>query len=465
MDFSSNDLEGIRSCIIEAFLKTHSDTAVNLWFGDIKLISIDEREAVFVSPTDVKKNIIMKKFSKELEDCLENILGFRVEVVVYSSEHGEVDLSAGNIENFKKIEHGETVYSKDGSKIDIPGDYRSEYTFENFIVGSSNKFAFAMATAIAVKDYDHPEKKNTYNPLFIYGPSGVGKTHLLYAITNSISHSYPDKKITYVKGEEFTNQLIDSLQKKTNIQFREKYRKSDVLLIDDIQFVAGRISTQEELFNTFNAIYEDNKQIILTSDRSPNEMKTLEDRLRTRFMSGIICDIQLPDFDLRLAILQQKAKQNNLFLPPDVLRFLAENITTSIRQLEGVIKKLGAIQLLEGGELNIERVKNAVKEFIPIKESDTQKMDNIIFAVSKKFGVTRDDILSSKRNKEVAIARHVCVYIARTTTSLSQAQVGKALNRDRTTVISSENFVKEEMEKDSSFAMEVKEAIREVNGQ
>lgn len=465
MDFNNIDLEGIRSCIINAFSKTHSDTAVNLWFGDLKLISIDDKEAVFVSPTDMKKKIIMNKFSKEIEDCLENILGYRVEAVVYSSEHGEVDLSAGNIENFKKIEDGETVYSKDGSKIDIPGDYRSEYTFENFIVGSSNKFAFAMATAIAARDYDHPEKKNTYNPLFIYGPSGVGKTHLLYAITNSISHSYPDKKITYVKGEEFTNQLIDSLQKKTNMQFREKYRKSDILLIDDIQFVAGRISTQEELFNTFNAIYEDNKQIILTSDRSPNEMKTLEDRLRTRFMSGIICDIQLPDFDLRLAILQQKAKQNNLFLAPDVLKFLAENITTSIRQLEGVIKKLGAIQLLEGGELDIERVKNAIKEFIPLKESDTQKMDNIIFAVSKKFGVTREDILSSKRNKEVAIARHVCVYIARTTTSLSQAQVGKALNRDRTTVISSENFVKEEMEKDSSFAMEVKDAIREVTGQ
>ena len=216
---------------------------------------------------------------------------------------------------------------------------------------------------------------------------------------------------------------------------------------------------------SIHSTHEDNKQIILTSDRSPNEMKTLEDRLRTRFMSGIICDIQLPDFDLRLAILQQKAKQNNLFLAPDVLKFLAENITTSIRQLEGVIKKLGAIQLLEGGELDIERVKNAIKEFIPLKESDTQKMDNIIFAVSKKFGVTREDILSSKRNKEVAIARHVCVYIARTTTSLSQAQVGKALNRDRTTVISSENFVKEEMEKDSSFAMEVKDAIREVTGQ
>lgn len=465
MDFNNIDLEGIRSCIIDAFLKTHSDTAVNLWFGDLKLISIDDREAVFVSPTDLKKEIIMKKFSKELEDCLENILGFRTEVIVYSSEHGEVDLSADNIENFKKIEGGEVIYSKDGSKIDLPGDYKSEYTFENFIVGSSNKLAFAMAMAIANRDYDHPEIRNTYNPLFIYGPSGVGKTHLLYAITNRISKDYPYKKIIYVKGEEFTNQLIDSIQKKTTIQFREKYRTADVLLIDDIQFVAGRISTQEELFNTFNAIYEDNKQIILTSDRSPNEMKTLEDRLRTRFMSGVISDIQLPDFDLRLAILKQKAMQNNLFLSPEVLKFLAENITTSIRQLEGVIKKLGAIQLLEGGDLDLERVKNSVKEFIPIKESDTQKMDNIIFAVSKKFGVSREDILSSKRNKEVAIARHVCVYIARTTTSLSQSQVGKAINRDRTTIISSENFVKEEMERDSSFAMEVKDAMREVNGQ
>ena len=464
MELKEADLNGIRSCVIKTLTKTHSDTAVNLWFGDIKLISLDDKEAVFVSPAEFKKNVIVNRFLPEIADCLADIIGFKPEVTVYSNENGEVDLSAANVEKFKKIERGEVVYDEDGSKVNIPDDYKSEYTFENFVVGSSNKFAFAVATAVA-GSYSSPEKKGMYNPLFIYGPSGVGKTHLLYAITNRISKNYPTKKIVYVKGEEFTNQLINAMQKKSTAQFREKYRTVDVLLIDDIQFAAGKISIQEELFNTFNAVYEENRQIILTSDRPPNEIKTLEDRLLTRFMMGIICDIQLPDYDLRLAILQQKARQNNLILSSDVLRYLAENIASSIRQLEGVIKKLGAIQLLEGGELDIERVKASVKDFIPTKESDTQKMDNIIFAVSKKFNVSKEDILSGKRNKDIAMARHVCVYIARTNTSLSQAQIGKALNRDRTTIISSESVVKEEMEKNMAFAIEVKEIVREVTGQ
>ena len=244
----------------------------------------------------------------------------------------------------------------------MPGDYRSDYTFDNFIVGSSNKFAHAAALAVAEKNLNDPEtlRSNMYNPLFIYGPSGVGKTHLLYAITNKISRKYPDKKIIYVKGEEFTNQLVEAIQHKTTTQFREKYRSVDVLLIDDIQFVAGRISTQEEVFNTFNAVYEEHKQIILTSDRPPNEIKTLEERLRTRFLSGLLADVSLPDFDLRLAILQQKAKQNNIYLDQNTMKYIADNVTSSIRQLEGVIKKLGAITLLEGGELNFERVRDSI---------------------------------------------------------------------------------------------------------
>ena len=262
--------------------------------------------------------------------------------------------------------------------------------------------------------------------------------------------------------------MVDAINRSTtdkmaNARFRDKYRRADVLLIDDIQFVAGRASTQLELFNTFNAIYEDCKQIILTSDRPPNEIKTLEERLQTRFMSGVTVDISLPDFDLRVAILRQKAKQRNLLLTSEILNFLAENVTSSIRQLEGVIKKLGAISLLEGGALDIERVRAAVKDFIITKENDGKKMDEIILAVSKKYDISRDDILSSKRNKEIAMARHVCVYIARTMTTLSQAQIGKALNRDRTTVISSEGVIKEEIERNSDFAMEVRELIRSIS--
>ena len=453
------DLETIWEYVLEIIKANHKDTAIKLWFSDLKMISLSADEAVFTTPTNIKRDIISKQFSDEIGGALFQIVGFKPDVIINSRENGEADLSRENIEIFKKMKKGEDT---EGRVATVPDNYKLEYTFDNFIVGSSNKFAHAAALAVADKDYDTVDTHNLYNPLFIYGPSGVGKTHLLYAITNRISKNFPTKKIIYVKGEEFTNQLIDAIQRKTNIQFRDKYRGADVLLIDDIQFVAGRISTQEELFNTFNAIYEDYKQIILTSDRPPKEIKTLEERLQTRFMSGVMADVSLPDFDLRVAILKQKAKQSNLVLSPDILNYLAENVTSSIRQLEGVIKKLGAISLLEGGEMDIERVKNSVRDFISTRENDGKRMDEIILAVSKKYDISRDDILSSKRNMEIAMARHICVYIARTMTTLSQGQIGKALNRDRTTVISSEKVIKEEMEHNSELAMEIRELIRTI---
>ena len=453
------DLETIWEYVLEILKANHKETAIKIWFSDLKMISLSADEAVFTTPTNIKRDIISKQFSEEIGGALFQIVGFKPDVIINSRENGEADLSRENIEIFKKMKKGEDT---DGRVATVPDNYKLEYTFDNFIVGSSNKFAHAAALAVADKDYDTVDTHNLYNPLFIYGPSGVGKTHLLYAITNRISKNFPSKKIIYVKGEEFTNQLIDAIQKKTNIQFRDKYRGADVLLIDDIQFVAGRISTQEELFNTFNAIYEDYKQIILTSDRPPKEIKTLEERLQTRFMSGVMADVSLPDFDLRVAILKQKAKQSNLVLSPDILNYLAENVTSSIRQLEGVIKKLGAISLLEGGEMDIERVKNSVRDFISTRENDGKRMDEIILAVSKKYDISRDDILSSKRNMEIAMARHICVYIARTMTTLSQGQIGKALNRDRTTVISSEKVIKEEMEHNSELAMEIRELIRTI---
>lgn len=455
------DFQDIMALLREMMLENNSQTAINLWFGDLKLVSLDVNEAVFVSPTDLKKKILIQRFSVEMADRLKDILGFEPAVVIHSSEHGEVDLSHHNLKTFEKIDRGEISREEISKEVVIPENFRPEYTFDNFIVGVSNKMANSAALAVANQNYNLQDTK-LYNPLFIYGPSGVGKTHLLYAIVNRIAKNHPDKKIIYIKGEEFANQLFDAIQKKNPQQFRDKYRNADVLLIDDIHFVAGKTSTQEELFNTFNAIYEANKQIILTSDRPPHEIRTLEDRLRTRFMSGLIVDIQLPDFDLRCAILQQKSTYNSLYISPEVIKFLAENVTSSIRQLEGVIKKLGAIQLLEGGDLTLERVKSSVKEFVPTKDSDSKKMDDIIMAVSKKFGITREDILSTKRNKEIAVPRHIIVYVARSCTNLSQSQIGKSINRDRTTVISSENYVKEEMAKNPTFSLEVNDIIREI---
>ena len=461
MNLNSVDLEGIRAMLIELLLKENSSTAVNLWFGDLKLASLDENEAIFVSPTDLKKKIIQQRFALSIADHLNEILGFEPSVVIYSSENGEVDLSLTQSEIDAVKEKNVNNYPQ---KREMTAEevFRSEYTFENFVVGSSNKFANSAAVAVANQDYNLLTKKD-YNPLFIYGNSGVGKTHLLYAIVNRILNNYPNKKIIYVKGEEFANQLFTAMRTKTTYEFKDKYRSADVLLIDDIHFVAGKESLQEEFFNTFNSIFDANKQMIFTADRPPQEMKSLEDRLRTRFMAGLIVELPLPDYDLRCAILQQKATLNHLNISNDIISYLAENVTTSIRQLEGVVKKLGAIQLLEGGDITLERVKNSINEFVPKKDSDQKKMDDIILAVTKKFGVTRDDILSTKRNKEIAVPRHICVYVARQCTNLSQNQIGKVINRDRTTVISSEGFVKDLMEKDSSFAYEVNSIIREIS--
>lgn len=463
MNFNSIDLDGIYGMLIEMLLKENSQTAVNLWFGDLKLVSLDENEAIFVSPTNLKKKIIRQRFAISMADKLNEILGFEPSVVIYSSENGEVDLSLTQNEiQIVEEKHSHNTQPQSNKEMSAEEIFRSEYTFENFVVGSSNKFANSAAVAVANQDYNLLTKKD-YNPLFIYGPSGVGKTHLLYAIVNRILNNFHSKKIVYVKGEEFANQLFTAIRKHNTDEFKNKYRDADVLLIDDIHFVAGKESLQEEFFNTFNAIFDANKQMIFTSDRPPHEMKSLEDRLRTRFMAGLIVEIQLPDYDLRCAILQQKATLNHLNISNEIISYLAENVTSSIRQLEGVIKKLGAIQLLEGGEITIERVRSSIHEFVPKKDSDQKKMDDIILAVTKKFGVSRDDILSTKRNKEIAIPRHICVYVARQCTNLSQSQIGKVINRDRTTVISSESYVKETMENDSAFAYEINSIIREIS--
>lgn len=460
MDPKDIEYENIKSLIIEALLETTSSSAVTLWFSDIKLILIDDNEAVFVTPTDLKKKVISQRFTDHLKTILGQIIGFEPNITIISSENGEGELTTSNTVSHTNVE--EPSVSQRQIRSTIPG-YKPEYTFDNFVVGSSNNYAAAFAKKVASKNYSGEYLSKDDNPFFIYGPSGVGKSHLLYAISNKILENHPDIKIKYITGEEFNNQILDAINiNKNTPAFREKYRTVDVLLIDDIHFIAGKATVQEEFFNTFNSLYNSGKQIILTSDRPPNEMKQLEERLKTRFMGGLITDIQLPDFDLRCAIINQKSSQNGLSLSYDVISFLAENVKSSIRQLEGVVKKLGAIQLLEGGDITLERVKNSIKEFIHVKESDTKRMDDIIMAVSKKYGVSRDDILSDKRNQEIMLPRHICVYLARTCTNLSQEQIGKSINRDRTTVISSERKVKTMMEADHDFSLDINELVRQI---
>jgi chromosomal replication initiator protein len=461
MDF--NNLDSIWEYMLVLLGKDRPDTAVNLWFSDMKLISLTKDEAVFSTTTDIKRDIILNNFRDEIAQDIAQIVGFTPRVLIYSSEHKEVDLSRQSVELFQKIEKGDVT--PEDEDIVMPPDYKSDFTFDNFIVGASNKFAYAVATAVANKDYNDPQviSSNLYNPLFIYGPSGVGKTHLLYAITNSISKRFPEKKIIYVKGEEFTNQLIDAIQKKTTSQFRDKYRKVDVLLIDDIHFVAGRISTQEELFNTFNAVYEDHKQIILTSDRPPNEIKTLEERLRTRFLSGLLADISLPDYDLRLAILKQKSQQFNLSLSSQSLAYLAENIGSSIRQLEGVIKKLMAFYDLTNTMPTLALAQDALTEIMNENIPVSIIIDKVLVETSRYFEVSIDDLKSKKRTDKIASARQIGMFVLSEMSDLSLNEIGKEFgDKDHSTAHHSIKVVTEMMKKNPGIRHTVDEIIGNV---
>ena len=331
-----------------------------------------------------------------------------------------------------------------------------EYTFDNFIVGNSNKFAHAACVAVA----DRPAQD--YNPLFIYGPSGLGKTHLLYAVTNEIKKKNPYANIIYIRGEDFTNQMIESLAKKSMAKFRDKYRTCDVLLVDDIQFIAGKYATQEEFFHTFNSLYEDGKQIILVSDRPPRDIETLEDRIKTRFEWGLIADIQPPDLELRIAIFKNKLSQAGISVSDEIITYLAENLRSHIRQIEGAVKKLVALKYLSGNEITLDLVKGRMSELLGGAEPINVTVDKIFGAVEKKYGVSKSELISKSRVKEIAQARHITIHLIRTMTEMSLPAIGKLFNRDHTTVLASLDSIDKKMASSSAFEAEINNLIKEI---
>ena len=303
-----------------------------------------------------------------------------------------------------------------------------------------------------------------YNPLFIYGPSGLGKTHLICAIVNEIKKKKPDTKVMYVSGEEFTNQLIESISKHDTIAFHNKFRSCDILLIDDIHFIAGKDSTQETFFHTFNALYQDQKQIILTSDRPPKDISTLEERLRTRFEWGLIADIQPPDLELRLAILKRKVEEAGIAVPEDVLLFLAENLRSNIRQIVGAIKKLSAKSLIMGQVINMELARSCINELLGGAEPVSTTIDKIFSAVFKKYDVSKEDIKGKKRIKAITWARQVTIYLIREITELSFPDIGEIVDRDHATVIYSHNLVTKKIASDPLTNVEIEGLMKEIVG-
>ena len=308
--------------------------------------------------------------------------------------------------------------------------FNPQFTFESFVVGPSNRFAYNAALAVT----DRPAA--AYNPLFIYGPSGLGKTHLLYAIANRIQENFPDFNIVYISSEQFTNELIIALRERKNVEFRKKYRNADLLLMDDVQFIGGKASTEEEFFHTFNELFEDRKQIVVTSDRPPNEISLLAERLRTRFEGGLICDIIPPDYETRMAIIQNKANSLGLDLPDEICNYIAENITNNVRSLEGTVNIIKAYHELNGMPLDLPSVSRAIKDMYMDSSHNLPTAALIIAEVSRFYSVEETLIRGRLKSSNVVMPRQIAMYLIREMTHQSYKTIGKEFGRDHTTVIS-----------------------------
>ena len=388
-------------------------TAVATWFDDCEAIQISDNKLYLHSSSNFKRDVIETRFADIINKALSELFSGSFTFLMLSDE----ELSVMTTNNDDSI----------GSTLD-------EYTFKQFVVGSSNKFAHAAALAVA-----DGSQKHEYNPLFIYGESGVGKTHLLHAIRHQIGTNFPHYNIVYVKGEGFTNDLIHAIQVGKNIEFREKYRGADFLLIDDIQFIAGKIGIQEEIFNTFNTLFELGRQIVFTSDRPPAEIHKLENRLRTRFESGLIADIQPPDDALRVAIIKNKAESLGVILHEDITELIATSITSSVRQLEGAVKMIVAYRDLMGEEdITIDTVKKRLTDMAKNPKDKIPLQDIIIEETARFYSLTSEDIKGQDRTRDTALARQISMYLIRKYTNLSLKEVGAIFaGKDHTTVMSS----------------------------
>lgn len=434
--------------MVKEYCKTQmTEVAYKIWIKDIAPVSFDNDSVMLGVSSEFKKNIVTEKYKSLLSKGFEQALGFPVEIniSVVDEEPKQNPEPIPQVQGVKEV-----------SPLLDSGDY--DYTFDTFIVGSSNKFAHAAALAVATHD------TRNYNPLFIHGDSGLGKTHLLFAIMNEVKSRKPDALVVYVKGEQFTNELIAAIKNQITPDFREKYRKADYLLVDDIQFIAGRDSTQEEFFHTFNTLYESGKQIVLTSDRPPKEIKTLEDRLRTRFEMGLMADIQPADFETRIAIIQRKAELLHMDMPLEVEEYIASNLKSNIRQLEGAVKNIKANSLIyENKPVTILMAQNAIRDILNDSQPVPVTIGKIITEVARTFNVSEQDIKSNKRAANISRARQVAMYVIKDITQMSMAAIGDEFGgRDHSTVVYAISQIEKAMKSDSRLRETIEDITKNV---
>lgn len=427
--------EELWELVKEECKKQVSESIYNVWFKDMELVSFDDDE-VIIALSDFKRKIVESKFKNKLQDSFTNVLGFDIKISL---------IDIGN--------ETEALVKK---KKEAPASLKDEDTFDSFVVGSSNRFAYAAANAVA----NEPGEK--YNPLFIHGNSGLGKTHLLNAICHAVKQKDPDTNIIYTRGEDFTNELIKYIQTKSTEEFHNKYRNADILLVDDIQFIAGKESTQEEFFHTFEALYRAGNQIVLTSDRPPKEIALLEDRLKTRFEWGVTADVKAPDLETRIAIIKRKAEALNFDLPDAVVQFIAEKLKNNIRQLEGAVKKMQAFVAIQGLPVNISTAQKAIEDIFVDNGPAEITVASIVEEVARTYGADPDAIYSKKQNAQVTEMRQMAMYVIRELTGMSTKLIGREFGRDHSTVVYSLQKFQEKYDRDSKVRLTVGNIIKNV---
>ena len=446
-----SSLSDIYNLVVENYVREYniSASAKELWLDALEPISMEGNVVTLATDTDFKRNTINSIYLEKLEEQFTIVLGNPIKVeIIIKDDIPTTETKFNDIRNSRELTN----------KIDnIVHDNKVTYTFDNFIVGPSNNLAYAAAKAVSQKQHEK------YNPLFIYGDSGLGKTHLLSAIQNEMTKNYPGINIIYISAETFTNEFLHSITANKTELFDEKYRNADALLIDDIQFIAGKEQTEEKFFHIFNELYKLNKAIVLTSDRPAKEIKSISDRLKTRFSSGLAADVRAPEYETRLAIIQRKADLLNFKIPDDVVDFIATKLKSNIRQIEGVVTKMNALYMVSQIKPTIVVAQNVIKDIVSDHQPIPITVDKIISEAAKIYNVDPDEIRSPKRNSPVSSARKVAIYVIQEITGLPYETIGQEFSgHDHSTVVYAIKNVKEMMAKDSNFRSVIEDLIKNI---
>ncbi|MBE6689990.1 MAG: chromosomal replication initiator protein DnaA [Ruminococcaceae bacterium] len=454
-----DEMKEIWELVKDSFRGECASTVFELWYGAITPSNFDpvSNELTFDTESEFKLPLLEKNYKGKIEERFATVAGMEV-TVTFRFIGKPVDAEALRRRVTGQTSSTPEVAPTPEREEDPLDAHRAKFTFDNFIEGESNHFARAVCMRVAAKPYD------VHNPLFLYGPSGVGKTHLMCAVVNELRRQRPNTKVIYTTMVDFVNYMVKCISRNDMESFRSYYRGCDVLLLDDVQFIAGKESTQLEVFNTFNTLFDEGKQIILASDRPPKDINPLEERLRSRFEQGLLADINPPDMELRVAIIRKKAEYLNIDLPDEVLSFLAENLRSNIRQIEGSIKKLAAKSLIDGRRISLEMAKDCISDLLGDAEPLNVTIDKIFAAVYKKYNVSKEELIGKKRNKEIAYARHITIYLLREITEMSFPNISKVINKDPSTVQSSCNIIKTRMTREPLFESDIESLKRDITG-